>query len=282
MAAITATPSPLSPHERPDIKLVVVDLDGTLLDGQKQMPAQTFELIRELHDLGIAFAPASGRQWATVASMFEEVSDGLVVIAENGAYVTRDGVEVASHPLDPSWVGGIVRKTEGLQEQDVDLGIVVCGVESAWITRTDRPFLDQVEPYYRRLTVTDDLTSVEDTVVKLAVHDFGDVETVTVPFLLEHSGSHPVAVSGAHWVDVMPQGVDKGLAVRELQDSMGIDATQTMAFGDYLNDYEMLQSADWSFAMGNAHPDILEVAQYVAPPNTENGVITTVRAVLGL
>ncbi len=266
----------------PDIRLVVADLDGTLLDEHKQIPGGTFELIRELRARGIAFAPASGRQWATVASMFEDVDDGLVIIAENGAYVTSDGAEVAVHPLEPEWVFEIIRKTKDLVDQGIDLGIVVCGVKSAWVTRTDRPFLDQVEPYYKRLTVIDDLTAVQDTIIKIAIHDFGDPEAVTAPFLVEHCEPNPVAVSGAHWVDVMPLGVDKGLAVRELQASMGIDATQTMAFGDYLNDYEMLQSADWSFAMGNAHPDIIDVANYTAPPNYENGVHTTVRAVLGL
>lgn len=264
----------------PDIRLVVADLDGTLLDENKQMPPGTFDLIRDLHARGIGFASASGRQWATIDAMFAEVSDDLVIIAENGAYVTREGVEVAVHPMDGAWVAEVVRRTLALP--DVDLGIVVCGTESAWVTRTDRPFLDQVEPYYRRLTVTDDLTTVQDTFIKIAVLDFGDPEQVTAPFLVDLCAPHPVAVSGAHWVDVMAPGVDKGLAVRELQSAMGIDATQTMAFGDYLNDYEMLEAADWSFAMGNAHPDILEVANYTAPPNSENGVITTVRAVLGL
>ena len=266
----------------PDIKLVVADLDGTLLDERKQMPAETFGLIRELQAAGVAFAPASGRQWATIESMFHEVADELVIIAENGAYVTHRGVEVAVHPLNPAWVSTAVAKTQGLLDRGVDLGIVVCGVESAWIDRTDQPFLDQVEPYYRRLKVVDDLTAVDDTIIKLAVHDFGDLEAVTAPFLIEHAEKNPVALSGAHWVDVMAEGVNKGLAVRELQSEMGIDATQTMVFGDYLNDYEMLEAADWSFAMGNAHADILDLANYTAPPNSENGVITTVRAVLGL
>lgn len=266
----------------PDIRLVVADLDGTLLDEHKQMPAGTFDLIRDLRAQGIAFAPASGRQWATVESMFAEAGDGLVIIAENGAYVTNDRVEVAAHPFDPLWVDDIVRKLQELPEEGVDLGIVVCGVKSAWVERTDRPFLDQVEPYYRRLQITDDLLAIDDTIIKLAVHDFGDLEAVTAPFLLEHCDPNPVAISGAHWVDVMAEGVNKGLAVRELQAAMGIDATQTMVFGDYLNDYEMLQAADWSFAMENAHPDILDIANYTAPPNHENGVITTVRAVLGL
>lgn len=266
----------------PDIKLVVADLDGTLLDERKQMPAETFGLIRELQAAGVAFAPASGRQWATIESMFHEVADELVIIAENGAYVTHRGVEVAAHPLDPAWASETVARTQGLADRGVDLGIVVCGIESAWIDRTDQPFLDQVEPYYRRLKVVDDLTAVDDTIIKLAVHDFGDLEAVTAPFLIEHAEKNPVALSGAHWVDVMAEGVNKGLAVRELQSEMGIDATQTMVFGDYLNDYEMLEAADWSFAMGNAHPDILDLANYTAPPNSENGVITTVRAVLGL
>lgn len=267
----------------PDIRLVVADLDGTLLDERKQMPAETFDLIGELHERGVAFAPASGRQWATLRSMFEPVSEGLVIIAENGAYVTHDDRRIAAHPLGNPWALDIVGKIKHLQaDRGVDVGIVVCGIESAWIDRTDRRFLDQVEPYYRRLTVVDDLAEVDDTIIKLAVHDFGDLEAVTAPFLYEHAEPNPVAISGAHWVDIMAPGVDKGLAVRELQAAMGIDATQTMAFGDYLNDYEMLQAADWSFAMANAHPDILQVANHTAPPNHENGVITTVRAVLGL
>jgi Cof subfamily protein (haloacid dehalogenase superfamily) len=266
----------------PDIRLVVADLDGTLLDEHKQLPGGTLELIRDLHAAGVAFAPASGRQWATLASMFEPVADDLVIIAENGAYVTDRGTEVAVHPFEGPWVSRTVARIQGLSDEGVDLGIVVCGVRSAWITRTDRSVLDQVEPYYRRLQVTDDLTTIDDTIIKIAVHDFGDLEEVTAPFLREHCQPNPVAVSGAHWVDVMAEGVDKGLAVRELQKVMGIDSTQTMVFGDYLNDYEMLQAADWSFAMGNAHPDILDVANYTAPPNHENGVITTVRSVLGL
>lgn len=264
----------------PDIRLVVADLDGTLLDEHKQMPADTFDLIRDLRARGIAFAPASGRQWATINQMFSEVADGLVIIAENGAYVTNDGVEVAAHPLETEWVFEAVRAIKSLR--GVDVGIVVCGIGSAWVDRTDRRFLDQVEPYYRRLRVTDDLTSVDDTIIKIAVHDFGDLNAVTAPFLKEFSAPRPVAISGAHWVDVMPEGVDKGLALRELQIVMGIDATQTMVFGDYLNDYEMLQAADWSFAMENAHPHILDIANYTAPPNHQNGVHTTVRAVLGL
>ena len=55
-----------------------------------------------------------------------------------------------------------------------------------------------------------------------------------------------------------------------------------MAFGDYFNDVGMLDAAYYSFAMDNAHPDIRAHARFVAPPNTANGVVRTIRSVLGL
>ena len=61
-----------------------------------------------------------------------------------------------------------------------------------------------------------------------------------------------------------------------------MDATQTMAFGDYLNDLELLDAAAYSFAMDNAHPEVRARARYVAPANTRNGVARTIASVLGI
>jgi hydroxymethylpyrimidine pyrophosphatase-like HAD family hydrolase len=80
----------------------------------------------------------------------------------------------------------------------------------------------------------------------------------------------------------MAPGVDKAVAVRAIQDRLDITPAQTMVFGDYLNDLAMLGTADWSYAMANAHPDILAAARFVAPSNEENGVVRTVRSALGL
>jgi Cof subfamily protein (haloacid dehalogenase superfamily) len=265
-----------------DIRLVVVDLDGTLLDGTGAMPDETVATIRTLRERGVAFAPASGRQHATIARLFAEVADDLVVIAENGAYVTRDGSEVSSHTLDLDWSRGVVEHTRLLERQGADLGVVVCGKTSAWIERTDEAFLAEVERYYVQLTTTEDLTLVDDEVLKLAVHDFGDPTALTGPDLTAFCAPQQVVVSGHHWVDVMGAGVHKGLAVRELQQALGITAAQTMAFGDYLNDLEMLEAAEHSYAMANAHPAVLRAARHVAPPNTEDGVLRTLRAVFDL
>jgi hydroxymethylpyrimidine pyrophosphatase-like HAD family hydrolase len=89
-------------------------------------------------------------------------------------------------------------------------------------------------------------------------------------------------VSGEHWLDITTETANKGSAIRRLQDAIGVTASQTMVFGDYLNDLEMMDTADYSFAMDNAHPLLRSRARFVAPSNADNGVVRTISAVLGI
>ena len=83
-----------------------------------------------------------------------------------------------------------------------------------------------------------------------------------------------MAVSGKEWLDVMPAGANKGAALHHMADTLGIDIAETAAFGDYLNDYELLQEAGTAVAMDNAHPQLKDVADVIAPSNLDHGVIT--------
>ncbi|MGW2343941.1 Cof-type HAD-IIB family hydrolase [Streptomyces sp. NPDC001661] len=268
----------------PDIRLVVTDMDGTLLDGDGNIPESLWPLLTDLGDRGIAFCPASGRQYATLAAQFDAVDDGgMVYVAENGAYVVRGGAELSSDPLEPAVVEWIVKSMRQLvQEDGVDAGVVVCGKRSAYVERSDEAFMTQVRKYYAAHEIVDDATAVEDEFVKVALFDFGSAQETTAPLLAPLADTHQVVVSSHHWIDVMNPAANKGAAVRRLQDALGITPAQTMVFGDYRNDLEMLDTADWSYAMANAHPDVLARARLRAPANTENGVVRTVRDVLKL
>ncbi|UXN33015.1 HAD hydrolase family protein [Glutamicibacter sp. M10] len=89
-----------------------------------------------------------------------------------------------------------------------------------------------------------------------------------------------VVISGSHWVDAMNHGVHKGLALGALQKELGINDDETVVFGDYPNDLEMIKAATYSFAMANAHPDVAAAANFTAPANTEHGVLQVLRAYL--
>lgn len=265
-----------------DIRLIVTDMDGTLLDDAKRIPDGLWPVLAELRRRDVLFCPASGRQYATLEKEFGDTGQGMVFIAENGTYVVRDGVELSSDPLDPSVAARIVSTTRRLAADGVDVGAVVCGKRSAYVERTDQPFLAEVRQYYTRLRLVADASAVDDEILKVALFDFGPVELTTAPAMKPFASTHQVVVSGRHWVDIMNVTANKGTAVRSLQRDLGITPAQTMVFGDYLNDLEMLDTAEWSFAMANAHPDIIGRARHLAPSNNDNGVLDTITRLLHL
>jgi Cof subfamily protein (haloacid dehalogenase superfamily) len=266
----------------PDIRLIAVDMDGTLLDTEHRIDPTFWPLLRELDRRGIAFCPASGRQYANLVRRFDGVVDDVLFIAENGAYVACGRHELSAEVIDAAVVARAVTTMRSLAASGIDAGVVVCGKRSAYVERHDAPFIAECDTYYALLDQVDDLLEVHDEVLKVAVFDFGAAEATTAPALEPFRATHQVVVSGEHWVDVMNATTDKGAAVRQIQESLGITRAQTMAFGDYLNDVEMLAAADYSFAMANAHPTVRAGARYLAPGNDENGVVRTIAAVLGI
>ncbi|MFM9448631.1 Cof-type HAD-IIB family hydrolase [Streptomyces acidiscabies] len=283
-------PSSAAPHLAPtepsapaaDIRLIVTDMDGTLLDDDKRPPQGLADMLGLLRERGILFSPASGRQYATLERDFTGLADGMVFIAENGTYVVRDGRELSSDPLDPAVAAEVVHTVRRLAAAGVDVGVVVCGKRSAYVEQTDAPFLAEVRRYYLRNEIVEDVTTVDDDIIKVALYSFGSAERTVAPALAAFAEAHQVVVSGEHWVDIMNRTANKGAALRRLQGELGITPAQTMVFGDYLNDLEMLDAAEWSFAMTGAHPEVIRRARHLAPSNNDNGVLRTIARVLDL
>ena len=105
-----------------------------------------------------------------------------------------------------------------------------------------------------RLEIVDDLLAVEDDFIKFAVFDFESAERVSVQDFEPFRKTYPLVVSGSNWLRVMATQANNGKALRLVQQVLGVSREQTMVFGDYLNDLEMMDAAAYSFAMGNAYP----------------------------
>ncbi len=157
----------------PDIRLIAVDMDGTLLRPDGSIPEGLWPLLDRLAQRGIAFAPASGRQLATLQRMFAGVPGDLDYIAENGAYVVRGDEEVSSDALDSGLVASVVERLRAhVAAGDLNAALVVCGKRSAYIESADPAFVTEVEKYYAKLESVPDLLAVDDQVLKLAIYDF--------------------------------------------------------------------------------------------------------------
>ena len=284
------TPTDPARYAGADLRLAAVDMDGTLLDDDKNFPPGMDEFLDLMDERGVTFAPASGRQVWTLIDMFPG-RPGMTVIGENGGIVMRDGVEVSSHPVDTPTVREVIRLVrEATSVPDgIDGGLVMCGKQFAYVERTDEGFVEGVMPYYHRTKRVEDQNAIidaieagqiDDAIVKLAVYVIGPVEPLAQATLANFADTHQYAISGANWADLQVQGVDKGSAVRDLQRFLGVERAQTAVFGDAGNDLSMMGVADLSFAMANASADVVEAARFVAPSNNEAGVIQVLRALL--
>lgn len=285
------TPTDPARYAGADLRLAAVDMDGTLLDDDKNFPPGMEELLDLMDERGVTFAPASGRQVWTLIDMFPG-RPGMTVIGENGGIVMRDGVEVSSHPVDTPTVREVIRLVRDATPgpDGIDGGLVMCGKQFAYVERTDDRFVEGVMPYYHRTKRVEDQSAIidaieageiDDAIVKLAVYVIGPVEPLAQATLANYANTHQYAISGANWADLQIRGVDKGSAVRDLQRFLGVERAQTAVFGDAGNDLSMMSEGDLSFAMANASADVVEAARFVAPSNNEAGVAQVLRALLG-
>ena len=182
--------------------------------------------------------------------------------------------------LERDGVERIVRTLRGYAAAGHDIGIVVCGKRGAYVERSDPHFRDASAEYYAHLDMVDDVLAPDDEILKIAVADFSGPAGVLAA-LEPFAQSHRVVVSGQHWIDVMSPEANKGVAVRALQAALGATPAQTVAFGDYLNDVQMLGAADHSFAMADAHPGLIPHARRRIGSNADHAVLGVLDEILG-
>lgn len=254
------------------IKLVVSDMDGTLLNDQHELAPNFFEVYQKLKNQNILFVPASGRQYYSILGYFDDLKKDIAIIAENGSYVTYKDELLFADSIDKEKVKSIILKTRELEQAS----IVVCGTKNAYIDSQDKDFQDFFAHFYTQNKLVTDLLEIldDDDIVKIAIYHPESSENKLFPELKDfnHDGLQ-VVVSGPYWLDIMNQSTNKGNALKNLQQKLNISEDETMVFGDYLNDVEMLKKAKYSYAMENAHPTVKAVAHYEAGSNNDFGVV---------
>jgi hypothetical protein len=245
------------------IKLVASDMDGTFLKHGGVMPENAFEMIEALHEKGILFVIATGRQTKTVENDFEPVKDKIAIISENGAVLSYKGEEMSTYTIALEHAKAIAKEAKAVK----DSFVVMCCRDVAYYPTQEKIFTDAFIQYYHSSSYQPDFEQITDEkVVKLALYHPEDVTLTLEPHLREKWASDfKITVSGKNWVDVGRKDTNKGLALATLREKLGIKKEETMAFGDYFNDVEMLQEAGESYAMEHALEGVKKHARFIAP-----------------
>ncbi|NME35400.1 MULTISPECIES: HAD family hydrolase [Fusobacterium] len=256
------------------IKLIVTDMDGTLLDDNKKIDESFWEVHKKITELGIQFVVASGRQYYNIIKNFERLNNkNIIVMAENGAIVMEGEKEIYSQGLPMKDAIELIEVGRKIPTAH----LVFCGKKKAYLENNDEDFIKEVEKYYEKYEIVEDLTKVDDIPLKVTICDLTGSEKNSYPYYKKYEEIYKVAISGEIWLDITEKNVNKGIALKNLQEKLGIKKSETMVFGDFLNDYELIQQGDYSFVMDNGHPELKKIAKYSGGDNNKAGVVNSIK-----
>jgi len=261
------------------IKLIASDIDGTLVqDGTTGINQEIFEIVTQLHKKGIHFATASGRSWVSIEELFKPVKKKVFYISDNGAYLGIHGRNLFIHEMERGIVTNII---EDIKASD-KLKPVVAGPDCYYLEESDQKFVDWlVKGYHANVKIVDDLTKIDDKIIKVSAYSpSSNIYEDSREIYEKYSDKILPAFSGSMWLDCNAKGVNKGEAIRALQESLGISPQETMVFGDQGNDVSMLKSAYYSFAVANAIDEAKAAARFEADSNLNDGVIKILKLLL--
>ena len=258
------------------IKLIATDIDGTLVaDGTLDLNPEYYDVIKELKRRGTIVLAASGRQRASIEKVFTPVLDDISFISEKGTCIHSKDYQYVD-VIDPEIVRTYIEEARQFP-----------GCEIA-INKDNMTYMENIGIYQHlvgdygyRGDLVDDVLGNPEGVCKMSIFHHNCAEDVVGDEFIKRWGKKMnVVVSGKCWVDCANKGANKGSALRHFQEEYGITPDETLAFGDNLNDIEMLKRASHSFAVENARDEVKEAANFVAPSYKEDGVLQVLKAVL--
>lgn len=261
-----------------NIRLVVSDMDFTLLKNDKSMPAGIFERIHALADAGICFAAASGRASYTLEKLFGADASAMGLIADNGGVVSHQGKTIFVSRIEE----GVQRElVEHSCERD-DLLPIVCGITGARALSSAAPYDDVIHEFYRNLEYVESPDELLGETAKFTVFvpNGNSREVFEQDFNPRFGDLLSVTCGGDYWIDVMNKGVTKGTGLKRLAEWLGIDLADVAAFGDTDNDVPLLSCAGHSFLVENADRRMEKYADFSAPSNEDEGVLAVIDAIL--
>jgi Cof subfamily protein (haloacid dehalogenase superfamily) len=244
-------------------KIVFFDIDGTLLDHEKQIPKRTKEAIYKLKENGIYVAIATGRAPFMFRSLIEELEIETFV-SFNGQYVVFENDVIYKNPLPTSEIEALLEEAKtkehpvvfmNHQEMKGNIEHHTYIEESMGSLKFDHPPYDPT--YYQENEIYQALLFCREEEEEQYLQKYPNFKFVRW---------HPYST------DILPSGGSKAEGIKKLISRLNFSMKDVYAFGDGLNDIEMLQSVGTGVAMGNAHPIVKKAANVVTRDVADDGI----------
>jgi len=255
-----------------DIKLVAIDLDGTLLDNDYVISTRAKQAIKRVRSEGVEVTLCTGRMYRSALPYAQELGLALPLITYQGAMVKNSGTgEVLYERFVPAvWAREVIKLGK-------DWGFPVN------LYYEDDLYVEEATPmgrlYASRVGVKmhevgDLLEFVSDGPIKLLAIEKNEARLEGFEQVCREKFADNLYITRSmpEYLEFLHPEATKGRGLSAVAMSEGISAAQVMAIGDSYNDLEMFAYAGFSVAMGNARPEIKEKADYITTANEDDGV----------
>lgn len=258
------------------IKLIVIDLDETLLKTDKTYDRERFnKVVETLHEGGLTVCIATGNSYHKIRDYFDkEMLDDLYFACDNGNYIVFNDELLKTTSVADETLYKIV---DFLDEFD-GFHILVGGGKTAYFRQGTGHAYDFVSRYNNEIKIVEKFQDMEEDhhASKIAIyseHSLSKNKTM-VRILRERFEDIDSVTSGDQWLDIYSIDGGKGSAVKYLQEKYNISRDETIVFGDSMNDESMMNEAKYSVAMGNADRELYLAANYRIGTNADQAVIS--------
>ncbi|MBK9122007.1 MAG: HAD family hydrolase [Chloroflexi bacterium] len=258
---------------QPDIKLVAIDVDGTIMTSKNKLTDKTADAVKRAHEQGVHIVIATGKTRNSADVIYKKVGFTTPGIFVQGLVITYpDGTEKHLGTLDVDLLRRVITFVEdrGLQAIGYSGKRILARrmtTEARVLTEHyDEPLPEVVGPLQNLL---------DTTPINKVMFCGGSVEQIThLRWQLGHmiGGSARLTQAIPEAVELLPTGASKGTALKLLLKEMKIEPAHVMAIGDGENDIEMIQLVGHGLAMGNGNAKLKAAAKAVLPSNDEDGV----------
>lgn len=266
----------------PAIRLLLADVDGTLLTPEKVLTPRACQAVRRLRERGIAFAIISGRPPRGLRMLVEPLGIDTPMTTFNGGMLVRPDLTPIERKLLPA--DTIAETHEALARHRLDAWVYLSrddGGVSWLVPALDRPHVEHEQRTVQFAPeVAPELAALRDGVVKIVgVGD--DVEAVARCEEELRTGCRiSAARSQPYYLDVTHPDANKGTAARRLSALLSIPCEHIASIGDMPTDIGMFQASGLSIAMGNAGPEVQRVASELTASNEDEGFARAVERLL--
>ena len=256
------------------IKLIASDMDGTLLNSNKNLSLEVYDTLKKLDEEGIIFVAISGRDIFSLKSIFKDIKEDIVYASNNGNYITYKDKVIFENYIE----NDIVNKVVKIIRKNAKHNTIYCSKENIY-SESIIPVV-MGKKLNLKVKYIKDITKLNDKILKISAFGNKNLINKALCALSEFNDKLMITKSGSTCFDICKLGGTKKQGINIIQDIFNIEYEETMVFGDHMNDLEMMSSAYYSYAMENGEEEVKKNARFIAGTNDDNGVINIIKKIV--